>query len=160
LGIWGHYMGLVQQTTLQSKGHYFFYTVNDNPTHLSLTRYVKGKITSVICVDQTESIYLPSSSKLVYMQHHRFLPHKHKYHQWKTWFDGMIENEEAPKYQDGKFVFEMIKNIKVVFEKPVKGKSGRIIKRLQRTLLLRSNQFSSDTYPIGKSSRLIMPLIP
>jgi hypothetical protein len=30
-------------------------------------------------------------------------------------FNGTIENEEAPKHQDGKFVFEMIKNINVVF---------------------------------------------
>jgi hypothetical protein len=56
------------------------------------------------------------------MQHYRFLPHKHKYRQWGIWFDGTIENAEAPKYQDGKFVFEMIKNINVVFGKPMKGK--------------------------------------
>jgi hypothetical protein len=28
-------------------------------------------------------------------------------------FDGMIENGEAPKHRDGKFVFEIIKNINV-----------------------------------------------
>jgi hypothetical protein len=44
-----------------------FYTINDNPTRLSLTRQVKGKTTCAIYVDQTKSIYLPSSSKLVYM---------------------------------------------------------------------------------------------
>jgi hypothetical protein len=54
------------------------------------------------------------------MWHHRFLPCKHKYRQWRTWFDSTIENEEASKHQDDKFVFEMIKNIKVVFRKPVK----------------------------------------
>jgi hypothetical protein len=37
----------------------------------------------------------------------------------------MIKNEEAPKDQDGKFVFEMIKNINVVFGKPVKGKESK-----------------------------------
>jgi hypothetical protein len=31
------------------------------------------------------------------------------------------ENEEASKHRDEKFVFEMIKNINVVFGKPVKG---------------------------------------
>jgi hypothetical protein len=30
-------------------------------------------------------------------------------------------NGEAPKHQDDKFVFEMIKNINVIFGKPVKG---------------------------------------
>jgi hypothetical protein len=33
----------------------------------------------------------------------------------------MIENGEAPKHQDSKFVFEMIKNINIIFGKPVKG---------------------------------------
>jgi hypothetical protein len=33
----------------------------------------------------------------------------------------MIENGGATKHQDGKFVFEMIKNINVIFGKPMKG---------------------------------------
>jgi hypothetical protein len=33
----------------------------------------------------------------------------------------MIENGEAPKHQHGKFVFEMIKNINVIFGRSVKG---------------------------------------
>jgi hypothetical protein len=44
-----------------------FYTINDNPARLSLTRQVNKKTGCVICVDQTESIYLLSSSKLVYI---------------------------------------------------------------------------------------------
>jgi hypothetical protein len=76
-------------------------------------------------VDQIESIYLPSSSKLVYMRHRILLPRKHKYHQWRIRFDGTIENEEAPKHRHGKFMFEMIKNIKIVFGKPVKGEKRK-----------------------------------
>jgi hypothetical protein len=41
-----------------------FYTINDNLVRLSLTGQVKGKTGCVVCVDQTESIYNPSSSKL------------------------------------------------------------------------------------------------
>jgi hypothetical protein len=96
-------------------------TINDNPTHLALIGQVKGKTGYVICIDQTESIYLPSSSKLAYVQHHRFLPPKHRNYQWRSSFDGMIKNGGAPKDQDGKFVFEMVKNIIVVFGKPMKG---------------------------------------
>jgi hypothetical protein len=48
-----------------------------------------------------------------------------KYHQWRTRFDGTTKNEEAPKHRDGKFVFEMIKNINVVSGKPVKGKKRK-----------------------------------
>jgi hypothetical protein len=68
-----------------------------------------------------ESIYLPSSSKLVYMRQHRFLPPRHRYCQWRSSFDGTIKNGEAPKHQDGKFVFEMVKNINVIFGNPMKG---------------------------------------
>jgi hypothetical protein len=53
----------------------------------------------------------------------------------------MIENEEALKHQDRKFVFGMVKNIKVIFGKSVKGKKRKKIKRLQWTHHLRSNQF-------------------
>jgi hypothetical protein len=103
-----------------------FYMINDNPARLSLTGQVKGKTGCVVCVDQTESIYLSSSSKLVYMQNCRFLPRKHKYyHQWRTRFNGTTKNEEASKYRDGKFVFEMIKNINIVFGKPVKEKKKK-----------------------------------
>jgi hypothetical protein len=98
-----------------------FCTINDNPTRLALTGQVKGKIGCVICVDQMESIYLPSSSKLVYMQYHKFLSPKHRYHQWRSSFGGTVENGEAPKHRDGKFVFEIVKNINVIFRKPVMG---------------------------------------
>jgi hypothetical protein len=37
----------------------------------------------------------------------------------------MTKNKEAPKHQDGKFMFEIIKNINVVFRKPVKGKKRK-----------------------------------
>jgi hypothetical protein len=58
--------------------------INDNPACLAPIGQVKRKTACVICMDQTESIYLPSSSKLVYMRHRRFLPRKHKCRQWKT----------------------------------------------------------------------------
>jgi hypothetical protein len=84
------------------------------------------------------------------MRHHRFLPHKHKYHQWKTWFDGMIKNEEAPKHRDGKFVFEMIKNIKVVFEKPVKGKKQKKNKKAPKDSLFKKQSIFFRYLPYWK----------
>jgi hypothetical protein len=81
--LWGYGITIWDE---YSKQHFnlkivIFYTIDDSPARLSLTGQVKGKTTCVICVDQTKSIYLPSSSKLVYMWHHTFLPHKHRYHQ-------------------------------------------------------------------------------
>jgi hypothetical protein len=52
---------------------------------------------------------------------HRFLPPKNMYRQWRSSFDGTIENGEALKHRDDKFVFEMVKNINLIFGKPVKG---------------------------------------
>jgi hypothetical protein len=71
-------------------------------------------------VDQRDSIYLPSSTKMMYIWHRKFLPPKHRYHQWRSHFDGTIENGEAPKHRDDKFVLEMIKNINIIFGKGIK----------------------------------------
>jgi hypothetical protein len=92
----------------------------DNLVGLALIGPVKGKIGCVSCVNQTESIYLLSLSKLVYKQHRRFLPPKHRYRQLRLQFHDMIENGEALKHRDDEFVFEIIKNIKVIFGKSVK----------------------------------------
>jgi hypothetical protein len=70
------------------------------------------------------------------MRHNRILPPKHRYRQWRSHFDGTIENGEAPKHQDGKFVFEMIKNINVIFGNPVKG-----IKRKKSEKSLKESPF-------------------
>jgi hypothetical protein len=72
-------------------------------------------------MDQMKSIYLSSLGKMVYMWHRRFFPPKHRYRQWRSRFDGTFENGETPNHRDGKFVFEIIKNINVVFGKSVKG---------------------------------------
>jgi hypothetical protein len=63
----------------------------------------------------TTSVYLPSSRKLVYMRHRHFFLRKHKYHNMKMHFDNTVEKDSAPKQYTGKLVFEMVKNIEVVF---------------------------------------------
>jgi hypothetical protein len=131
-----------------------FYMINDNIACLSLTGQVKGKTTCVVCVDQTESIYLPSSSKLVYMWHHRFLPRKHKYRQWKTWFDGTIKNEKALKHRDENFVFEIIKNIKVIFWMPVKGKKRKKNERAPKDCPLKKQSIFFTYLPYWKEFKI------
>src|SRR6266498_764678 len=57
------------------------------------------------------------------MRSRRFLPPIHRYRKMRKEFDGTKERGRAPKHLDGKVVFEMVKNIKVVFGKKVlKGK--------------------------------------
>jgi hypothetical protein len=72
-----------------------------------------------VCVDGSASVYLPSSRKLVYMRHRWFLLRKHKYCKMKSHFDNIVEKDSAPKYYTRKLVFEMVKNIEVVFGKGI-----------------------------------------
>jgi hypothetical protein len=44
----------------------------------------------------------------------------------------MIENEEALKHRDDKFLFEMIKNINIIFGKPVKGEKRKKNKKASK----------------------------
>jgi hypothetical protein len=79
-----------------------------------------------VYVDGFALVYLPSSRKLVNMQHQWFMPIKHKYHKVKIHFDNTVEKDSAPKWYTGKLVFEMVKNIEVVFGKgTVKGQKRK-----------------------------------
>jgi hypothetical protein len=71
----------------------------------TLSRQTKGKSDACpVCIDETASVYLPSSKK-------------HKYRKMKIHFDNIVEKDGAPKQYTGKLVFEMVKNIEVVFGK-------------------------------------------
>src|SRR5438105_9502374 len=84
---------------------------------------MKRKKGCLVCLGDTQYVYIFGSKKLVYMRSRRFLPPSHKYRKMRTEFDGIEEKGRAPKHLDGKVVFELVKNIKVVFGKKVpKGK--------------------------------------
>ena len=71
----------------------------------------------------TQYVYLFGSQKLVYMRSRWFLPSSHRYRKMTKEYDGTKERGRAPKHLDGKLVFKLFKNIKVVFGKKVpKGK--------------------------------------
>ena len=97
-----------------------FVTINDYPALLSLSGQIKGKTGCVVCLNGTAFLYLSSSSKVVYMRHRRFLSVKHKYRKLKECFDNTHEKDYAPIKCSGKLVFDMVKNIKVVFGKKTK----------------------------------------
>src|SRR5438128_11643321 len=68
-------------------------------------------------------VYLFGSKKIVYMRSRRLLPPSHRYCKLMMQFDGTEERGRVPKHLDRKLVFELVKNIKVVFRKKVpKGK--------------------------------------
>jgi hypothetical protein len=95
-----------------------FVCIHDAPGGFTLSGQTKGKSgTYPVCVDETALVYLSSSRKLVYMRHRWFLPRKHKYRKIKMHFDNTVEKDSALKQYTEKLVFEMVKNIEVVFGK-------------------------------------------
>src|SRR5438128_10725145 len=79
----------------------------------------------LVCLGDTQYVYLFGSKKLVYMRSQRFLPPSHRYRKMSKEFDGTEKKGRAPKHLDGKLVLELVKNIKVVFGKKVpKGKEN------------------------------------
>jgi hypothetical protein len=96
------------------------------PGALQYQGKLKERADVMCCVDGTASVCLPSSRKLVFLRHRRFLQKKHKYHKWKGHFDNMVEKDSALKRYTGKLLFEMVKNIQVVFRKrTVKGQKRK-----------------------------------
>jgi hypothetical protein len=110
-----------------------------------------------VCVDGTASLYIKSSKKLVFMGHRQFLMKQHKYRKMKEEFNNELESEGARKPYSGKLVFEIVKNIHVVFGKG-KTKEKREL-TLQLTQLSRSNQFFSSTSHTGRIWKFATALI-
>jgi hypothetical protein len=51
------------------------------------------------------------------MDHRRFLRPDHPYQKNKKVFDGTIEKHRAPKIHNGKHMFRMLKDLKVILKK-------------------------------------------
>jgi hypothetical protein len=100
-----------------------FVCIHDALRGFIVSGQTKGKSGACpVCVDGTASVYLPSSRKMVYMRHRRFLLRKHKYRKMKNHFDNTVKKDSALKQYTGKLVFKMLKNIEVIFGKEtVKG---------------------------------------
>jgi hypothetical protein len=138
-----------------------FVTIHDSPGGATLSgQKTKGKNGCVVCVDGTASLYLKSSKKLVFMGHRRFLMKQHKYRKMKEEFNNELESEGAPKPYSGKLIFEIVKNIQVVFGKGKKTKEKRERElTLQLTQLSRSNRFFSSTSHTGRIWKFATALI-
>jgi hypothetical protein len=97
-----------------------FVCIHDAPGGFTVSGQTKGKSGACpVCIDETASVYLPSSRKLVYMQHRWFLQRKHKDRKMKNHFENTVEKDSAPKQYTEKLVFEMVKTIEVVFGKGI-----------------------------------------
>jgi hypothetical protein len=77
----------------------------------------------------------------------------------KMHFDNTIEKDSAPKQYTGKLVFEMVKNIKVVFRKGiVKGQKRKKTPTLTDIPFKKQSIFSS-IFLTGRTFKLVTALI-
>ena len=76
-----------------------------------------GYMACTHCYDETDSIYLKHCKKCVYMGHRRFLPTDHPLRTEGKHFKGEPKTRPKPLFRNGKRVFSMIKDVKVVFGK-------------------------------------------
>jgi hypothetical protein len=103
-----------------------FVCIHDAPESFTVSGETKEKSGCPVCMDGTVPVYLPSSRKLVFIGHRRFLERKHKYRKMKRHLDNTVEKDSALKRYTGKLLFEMVKNIQVVFGKgTVKGQKRK-----------------------------------
>jgi hypothetical protein len=108
----------------QYKQEYFtlhamlFVTINDLPALRNLSGQSKRKGEACPhCLDDTCSLRLNNSKKIVYMRHRRFLPRKHPYRNMDKQFDGTREKALPPRHFSGEDVHNQVKNINVVLGK-------------------------------------------
>jgi hypothetical protein len=95
-----------------------FVTVNDWPALSNLSQHSnKGYNACTHCLDEIDSMYLKHCRKIVYMGHRRFLPVKHPLRKKYVHYGGKSDHRTKPRHICGKMVFEMVKDIKVVFGK-------------------------------------------
>ncbi|MCL8568105.1 DUF4218 domain-containing protein [Proteus mirabilis] len=95
-----------------------FVTINDWPALSNISgQSNKGYNACTHCLDQTESIYLDKCRKNVYPYNRRFLPPKHPLKKKGKHFNGKAEPRGKPVIRTGAEVFDMVKDLKVIFGK-------------------------------------------
>jgi hypothetical protein len=69
------------------------------------------------CLDNTESIYLGKSKKVVCLEHRRFLPPRHAVRKKGKHFKGEADPRPKPKHRTGEDILGMVNDLKVIFGK-------------------------------------------
>ena len=88
------------------------WTINDFPAYGNLAGYTtKGKFACPICGPDTCSLWLPCSTKTVYMRHRRFLPQNHIWRNHTKQFDGNKESGRYPRPLSGNEISKSLNNI-------------------------------------------------
>jgi hypothetical protein len=95
-----------------------FVTINDCPALSNLSGQTnKGYKACTHCLHETESIYLDNCKKNVYLGHRRFLARQHNLRKKGKHFNGKGDHRPKPTEHTGADVFDMVKDLKVMFGK-------------------------------------------
>jgi hypothetical protein len=136
-----------------------FVCIHDAPRGFTISGQTKGKSGCPICMDETTSVYLPSSIKLVFMQHQWFLKRKHMYRKMKMHFNNTVEKDSTLKWYTEKLLFEMVKNIQVIFRKGIIKGQKRKKTPTSTDIPFKKQSFFSSTFHTGRILKLITTLI-
>ena len=101
-----------------------FVTINDWPALSNLSGLSnKGYNACTHCLHETESVHLPNCKKNVYLGHRRFLPKIHPVRKKGKHYNGKADHRPKPAERTGAEVFDMVKDLKVIFGKGPGGQS-------------------------------------
>ena len=92
-----------------------FVTINDWPALSNISgQSNKGYNACTHCLGDTESIHL---GKNVYLGHRRFLPANHAVRKKGKHWKGVTDNRKKPTLPKGDVIYDMVKDIDVIFGK-------------------------------------------
>jgi hypothetical protein len=95
-----------------------FVTINDWPALSNLSGQTnKGYRACTHFLDEIDSTYLIHCKKVVYIGHRRFLPVKHPVRKKGRHYNGQADHRTKPMHRSARQVFDMVKDIEVVFGK-------------------------------------------
>ena len=95
-----------------------FVTINDWPALSNISgQSNKGYNACTHCLDETESIYLEHSRKNVYPGHRRYLLAWDPLRKKGKHFNGEADHRKKPRERTGADVFNMVKDLEVIFGK-------------------------------------------
>jgi hypothetical protein len=101
-----------------------FVTINDWPALSNISGQTnKGYKACTYCLQETKSKYLANCKKNVYLSYHRFLSKIHTVRKKGKHFNGKADHRDKPKEYTGDDVFDMVKDIEVIYEKGPGGQS-------------------------------------
>ncbi|KAK1685089.1 hypothetical protein QYE76_045937 [Lolium multiflorum] len=99
-----------------------FVTINDWPALGNISgQSNKGYNACTHCLGETDTIYL--GNKNVYLGHRRFLPKQHHVRKRGKHFGGEADNRTKPTRPNGEVIYDMVKDLKVIFGKGPGGQS-------------------------------------